>query len=177
MKKVAVLASLYFAFAAPQALARNGAAMADVIRQMRATADRMEGRLPAEEIAEMRRSADELEREDRKGAFAAPRTGIDPGDVAGRIAAEHGGKVDWLDQLPACVGYGWENYRTFRLKSGDRDAERDNLCRRAFGHLADYRAKQRSGDFAGSRLSLDAYDKAAHAAVDFFEHAAGGEGN
>lgn len=154
---------------APIAAQDNSAAMADVIRQMRATADQMEGQLPAEEIAEMRRSADELERENGKGAFRAPPVRIDPGDVAGRIAAEHGGKVDWLDQLPACVGYGWENYRTFRLKSGDRDAERDVLCSRAFGYYADHMAKQQRGDFAGSRASLDAYDKAAHAAVDFFE--------
>jgi len=40
--------------------------MAVVIRQMRATADQMEGQLSAEEIAEMRRSADEFERENRK---------------------------------------------------------------------------------------------------------------
>lgn len=154
---------------APVAAQDNSAAMADVIRQMRATADQMEGKLPAEEIAEMRRSADELERENGKGAFRAPPVRIDPGDVAGRIAAEHGGKVDWLDQLPACVGYGWENYRTFRLMSGDRDAERDVLCSRAFGYYAEHMAKQQRGDFAGSRVSLDAYDKAAHAAVDFFE--------
>lgn len=159
--------------AAPLCAQDNSAAMADVIRQMRATADQMEGQLSAEEIAEMRRSADELERENRKGAFQAPPVRIDPNDVAGRISAEHGGKVDWLDQLPACVGYGWENYRTFRLKSGDRDAQRDLLCQRAFGHYADHMAKQRSGDFAGSRVSLDAYDKAAHAAVDFFERRQG----
>ncbi|WP_337180139.1 hypothetical protein [Sphingopyxis granuli] len=30
-------------------------------------------------------------------------------------------------------------------------------------------AKQRSGDFAGSRAALAAYESAAHAAVDFFE--------
>ena len=170
MKRFARLCGAFAMLAAaPLSAQDNGAAMADVIRQMRATADRMEGQLSAEEIAEMRRSADELERENRKGGFRAPPARPDPSDVAGRISAEHGGKVDWLDQLPACVGYGWENYRTFRLKSGDRDAERDVLCQRAFGHYADYMAKQRSGDFAGSRISLDAYDKAAHGAVDFFE--------
>lgn len=169
MKKFATLCGLLALIAAPPLLAQdNSAAMADVIRQMRATADQMEGQLSAEEIAEMRRSADELERENRKGAFRAPPVRVDPGDVAGRLVREHA-KVDWLDQLPACVGYGWENYRTFRLKSGDRDAERDILCQRAFGHFADYRAKQQSGDFAGSRVSLEAYDKAARAAVDFFE--------
>lgn len=166
---VALCAALAGLTAVPLLAQDSSAAMADVIRQMRATADQMEGQLAAEEIAEMRRSADELERENRKGAFRAPPVRTDPNDVAGRISAEHGGKVDWLDQLPACVGYGWENYRSFRLKSGDRDAERDTLCSRAFGHFANYMAKQRSGDFAGSRVALDLYDKAAHAAVDFFE--------
>lgn len=170
MKGLATLCGLMAAFAAlPLSAQDNSAAMAEVIRQMRATADQMEGQLSAEEIAEMRRSADELERDNRKGAFRAPPTRIAANDIAGRISAEHGGKVDWLDQQPACVGYGWENYRTFRLRSGDRDAERDILCQRAFGHFADHMAKQRSGDFAGSRFSLDAYDKAAHIAVDFFE--------
>lgn len=170
MKRFTALCALFALISAPPLLAQdNSAAMAVVIRQMRATADQMEGQLSAEEIAEMRRSADELERENRKGAFRAAPVRVDPGDVAGRLAREHGGKVDWLDQLPACVGYGWENYRTFRLKSGDRDAERDLLCQRAFGHYADHMAKQQSGDFAGSRVSLEAYDKAAHAAVDFFE--------
>lgn len=169
MKRFATLCGLFALLAAPSVLAQdNSAAMADVIRQMRATADQMEGQLSAEEIAEMRRSADELERENRKGAFRAAPVRVDPGDVAGRLVREHS-KVDWLDQLPACVGYGWENYRTFRLKSGDRDAERDILCQRAFGHYADHMAKQQRGDFAGSRVSLEAYDKAAHAAVDFFE--------
>lgn len=169
MKRFATLSGVFALLAAPSVLAQdNSAAMADVIRQMRATADQMEGQLSAEEIAEMRRSADELERENRKGAFRAAPVRVDPGDVAGRLVREHS-KVDWLDQLPACVGYGWENYRTFRLKSGDRDAERDILCQRAFGHYADHMAKQQRGDFAGSRVSLEAYDKAARAAVDFFE--------
>lgn len=168
--KFLMICSAIVAFAPAPLLAQdNGAAMAEVIRQMRETANQMEGSLSAEEIAEMRRSADELERENGKGAFRAPPPRVESWDVAGRIAAEHGGKVDWLDQRPACVGYGWENYRTFRLQSGDRDAERDILCRRAFGHYADHMAKMQSGDFAGARASLDAYDKAAHAAVDFFE--------
>lgn len=170
MKQFVTLCAAFAALTAVPLLAQDSsAAMAEVIRQMRATADQMEGQLSAGEIAEMRRSADELERENRKGAFRAAPVRIDPNDVAGRISAEHGGKVDWLDQRPACVGYGWENYRSFRLTSGDRDAERDALCQRAFGHFADYMAKQRSGDFAGSRVALDLYDKAAHAAVDFFE--------
>ncbi|SCY61933.1 hypothetical protein SAMN05660666_02276 [Novosphingobium aromaticivorans] len=152
----------------------NGAAMAEVVRQLRLTADRMEGQLPASDIADMRRQADDLERENKLGAFSASSAPPVSKRAAERIAAEHGGRLDWLDQHPACVGYGWENYRTFRLASGDRDAERDVLCQRAFGNYAAYMAGQRAGDFAGSDALREAYDKAAHAAVDFFERRTGG---
>ncbi|WP_298193685.1 hypothetical protein [Novosphingobium sp.] len=164
-----LFAALTVLSAQPLLAQGNGSTMADTVRQLRITADQMEGKLPAEDIAEMRRSADELEKEYRKGAFNPLPVRAAPEDVAGRIAAEHNGKVDWLDQHPACVGYGWENYRTFRLNSGDRDDDRNILCQRAFGHLAAYFAQQRSGDFVASRSSLAAYDKAAHEAVDFFE--------
>lgn len=70
MKRFVVLCGLVaFLAAVPLSAQENSAAMADVIRQMRATADQMEGQLSAKEIAEMRHSADELERENRKGAF------------------------------------------------------------------------------------------------------------
>lgn len=166
--RLGLLVGVFLLPAASLAGQPGAAGNADIVRQLRATADAMEGKLSREDIAELRRSADELEREGGAGNPGSGSMPADPADVAERIEREHG-KVDWLDQKPACVGYGWENYRSFRLKSGDRDGERDILCHRAFGYYADYMARQRSGDFAGSRVSLAAYESAAHAAVDFFE--------
>jgi len=145
----------------------NSQQMREVVAQMRATAAQMKGQLPPEDIAEMLRSADEMEKGIKDGAFAAPPPPAP--DLAGRIAAAHGGRLDWLMGQPACVGYMWENWRTFRLKSGDRDAARDALCQKAFSHYEEYFLTTRSGgDKAKAERALAAYDQAAQEAVDFF---------
>lgn len=147
--------------------------MLQVVRQMRETAAQMRGKLPPEEIAEMLAAADQIERDARAGAYNPPppprQAGKPAADPAKRLVAEHG-KVDWLDQQPACVGYGWENYRTFHLSSGDRDAERDGLCKTAYGHFYEYFMTVRNGgDHAKAARALEAYDQAAKAAVKFYE--------
>lgn len=146
----------------------NSQQMRDMVAQMRATAAQMKGQLPPEDIAEMLRSADEIEKGIKDGAYAAPAPAAP--DLTARIAAAHQGKLDWLMGEPACVGYMWENWRTFRLQSGDRDAQRDLLCRKAFSSYEDYFLTTRNGgDRAHAMRALAAYDKAAQEAVDFFE--------
>ncbi|ESQ92958.1 hypothetical protein ABAC460_01535 [Asticcacaulis sp. AC460] len=147
----------------------NSAAMTEVVRQMRETATKMEGQLPAEDIAEMRRSADEIEAQIKAGAFNTAAPVEDPNDVTGRLMREHGGIVDWLENETACAGYSWETYKTYRLDTGDRDGERDVLCQKAYAHYERYFYLGRDGKTAEARVELEAYDVAAHAAVDFYE--------
>jgi hypothetical protein len=154
---------------APAALAQNNTdQMLELARKVRAQAEQMKGQLPPEDIAEMLKQADELEAGARDGAFNAPPP--PPPGLAQRIADAHGGRLDWLARETVCTGYSWENYRTFRLTTGDRDAERDALCRTAYGHWADYfRITRDGGGTAQGDPHLAAYDRAAQAAVDFYQ--------
>ncbi|NEX93193.1 hypothetical protein [Caulobacter sp. 17J65-9] len=147
------------------------AQMVEIARQMRVTAEQMRGQLPPEEIAEMLASADQIERDALAGAYAAPTpAAATSADPAARIMAEHDGRTEWLARETACTGYSWENYRTFRLSTGDRDAERDKLCQVAYRHWEDYFLTVRNGGgTAKAAPALEAYDAAAHAAVDFYE--------
>ncbi|TXC69152.1 hypothetical protein FSZ31_09525 [Sphingorhabdus soli] len=82
--------------------------------------------------------------------LALARTGFS-GTRTSRIAVEHGGNVDWLHSLTACVGYGWMKiYNFFHHRGGDRDAERHILCKRVRIPCRLY-GEQRSGDFAELR--------------------------
>ncbi|EGF92589.1 hypothetical protein ABI_10260 [Asticcacaulis biprosthecium C19] len=147
----------------------NSAAMTEVVRQLRETATKMAGQLPPEDIAEMRRSADEMEHQIKAGAFNTVAPADDPNDVTGRLMREHGGIVDWLENETACAGYSWETWKTYRLDTGDRDAERDVLCQKAYAHYERYFYLARDGKTAPARVELEAYDAAAHAAVDFYK--------
>jgi hypothetical protein len=140
--------------------------MIELARKMRAQAEQMKGSLPPEEIAEMLKQADEIEEGARAGGFNAPPPPAPT--LSQRIADAHEGRLDWLHGKEACVGYSWESYRTFSFTPGVV-TERDRLCRTAYGHWDKYFTQTRDG--AGSAATephLAAYDKAAQAAVDYF---------
>lgn len=142
--------------------------MLEMAKKIRAQAEQMKGQLPPEDIAEMLKQADEIEQGAKAGGFNAPPP--PPPGVAQRIADAHGGRLEWLRTETACAGYDRENYTTYRLTTGDRDAERDVLCRKAFGYWAEYfRVTVNGGGTAAGDPLLIAYDKAAQAAVDFYE--------
>ncbi len=88
-----LLVGVVLAPAASLAGQPGAAGNADIVRQLRATADAMEGKLSREDIAELRRSADELKREGGAGNPSSGSMPADPADVAERIMREHG-KVD-----------------------------------------------------------------------------------
>lgn len=140
--------------------------MIELARKMRAQAEQMKGSLPSEDIAEMLKQADEIEEGARAGGFNAPPPEV---TLSQRIADAHEGRLDWLFGKAACVGYGWETYKTFAFTPGVV-TERDRLCRVAYAHWDKYFTLTRDG--AGSAAAephLAAYDKAAQAAVDFYE--------
>lgn len=150
--------------AAPAAQAQDTPQkMMDLVRQLRAQAAEMKGKLPPEDIADILRQADELEQGVKDGGFSAP-VAVEAPSVAKQIADAHEGRVDWLARETACVGYSWENHRTFVSNYGD--PERDRLCRTAYAHYADYFVTLRDGGPAAAyEPKLAAYDRAATAAV------------
>lgn len=152
---------------APPAFAQDTAKqMLDLARQLRSQAAQMKDTLPPEDVADLIRQAEEIEQGVRDGGYSAP-VAEQPVSLADRIAGEHEGRLDWLDGEAACVGYGWENHRTFVSNYGD--AKRDQLCRTAFGHFERYFLLTRDGgDRAQALTALDAYDKAAQAAVAYY---------
>ena len=134
-------------------------------RQMRAQAAQLKGQLSPEDYADMIAQAAQIEQDVRDGGFSAPPT-KEPISLAKRIADAHQGRLDWLDGEAACVGYGWENHKTFASNYGD--PERDRLCRAAFAHFEKYFLMVRSGSGSEAAEShLEAYDRAAQAAVEY----------
>lgn len=153
-------------FAVPAAAQNTSQQMLAIARQLRAQAAQMKDQLPPEDIADLISQAEQIEKDVRDGGFSVPVT-KEPVSVAKRIADAHQGRLDWLDGEAACVGYGWENHKRFVSNYGD--PERDRLCRTAFGHYETYFLKARNG--AGSAATdplLEAYDRAAQAAVDYY---------
>jgi hypothetical protein len=141
--------------------------MLDLARQVRAQAAQMKDSLPPEDVADLLRQADEIEQGVRDGAYSAP-VAKEPITISKRIADAHQGRLDWLARETACVGYAWENHRTFVSNYGD--PERDRLCRTAYAHFEEYFLVTRSGNGgARSDRALEAYDGAARAAVDYYE--------
>ena len=160
--------ALVLALLAPASAQSQGTTqqMLDIARQLRAQAAQMKCQLPPEDIADLIQQAEQIEKDARDGGYAAPVT-QPPVSLSQRIADAHNGRLDWLDGEPACVGYSWENHRTFVSNYGD--AKRDALCRTAFSHYERYFLAARNG--AGSAATdplLAAYDKAAQAAVAYY---------
>lgn len=153
--------------AAPLCAQDQSAAMAETIRQLRATAAQMKGLLPDSDIAEMLRSADELEQANREGAFAGATGGEAKPDIIAHMEQTHAGRFEWLMHEEACAGYQWETWRSYSMTVGDRLAERNAMCKRAFSlfeeyhHLAVKLAQ-------GANEKLSAFDQAAHEAVDYY---------
>lgn len=140
--------------------------MLNLARQLRDQAAQMKDSLPPEDVADLIRQAEEIEQGVRDGGYSAP-VAEQPVSLSDRIAAAHDGRLDWLDGEAACVGYGWENHRTFVSNYGD--ARRDALCRTAFGHFERYFLLTRDGgDRAQAEAALEAYDREAQAAVDYY---------
>lgn len=153
-------------FAAPALAQDTSQKMLDLARQLRAQAAQMKDQLPPEDVADLIRQAEEIEQGVRDGGFSVP-VAKEPVSVSKRIADAHQGRLDWLDGEAACVGYGWENHRTFVSNYGD--PERDRLCRAAFANYETYFLAARGG--AGSAATdplLEAYDRAAQAATDYY---------
>lgn len=153
-------------FAAPALAQDTPQKMLDLARQLRAQAAQMKDSLPPEDVADLLSQAEQIEKDVRDGGFSVP-VAQEPVSVSKRIADAHQGRLDWLDGEAACVGYGWENHRTFVSNYGD--PQRDRLCRAAFAHFETYFLTQRNGGgSAASDPHLVAYDRAAQAAVDYY---------
>ena len=160
------LAIAFSLFAAPAPAQDTSQKMLDMARQIRAQAAQMKDQLSSEDYADMLAQAAQIEQDVRDGGFSAP-VAKEPVTVSKRIADAHQGRLDWLDGEAACVGYGWENHRTFVSNYGD--PERDRLCRTAFAHFETYFLMARNGSgSAAAEPHLQAYDTAAQAAVDYY---------
>jgi hypothetical protein len=152
--------------AVPAAAQDTPQTMLDLARQLRAQAAQMKDSLPAEDVADLIRQAEEIEQGVKDGGYSAP-VAQERVSVAKRLSDAHGGRVDWLARETACVGYSWENHRTFVSNYGD--AERDRLCREAYAHYATYFLTLRDGGPASRyEPALEAYDQAAQAAVAYY---------
>jgi len=152
--------------AAPAAAQDTPQKMLDLARQIRAQAAQMKDSLSPEEAADMISQAEQIEKDVRDGGFSVP-VAQERVSVAKRLSDAHGGRVDWLAHEAACVGYAWENYRTFVSNFGD--AEQHRLCRTAYAHYAEYFVTQRDGGPASRyEPALEAYGKAAQAAVAYY---------
>lgn len=160
------LALVLSLFAAPALAQSTPQKMLDMARQIRAQAAQMKDTLSPEDYADMLAQAEQVEQDVRDGGFSVP-VAAEPVTLAKRIADAHQGRLDWLDGEAACVGYGWENHRTFVSNYGD--AERDRLCRAAFAHFEKYFLITRNGGgSAAGEPHLAAYDRAAQVAVDYY---------
>ncbi len=148
----------------------NADAMRAVAAQLREQAVQMKGQLSAEDIADMLRSAEEIEAGIASGAYDAPPP-VPHETVEDRILREHDGRLDWLARETVCAGFSWEVVDTHRLTTGDRDAEREVLCRRAYRNFRTWFYLQRDhpGPNAQATAALAAYDEAAYEAVSFYE--------
>lgn len=152
--------------AAPAAAQDTPQKMLDLARQLRTQAAQMKDQLPPEDVADLLRQAEQIEQGVRDGGYSAP-VAQAPVSVAKRIADAHQGRLDWLFGEAACVGYGWENHKRFVSNYGD--PERDRLCRTAFAHFETYFLTVRQGGgSAAAEPHLEAYDRAAQAAVDYY---------
>jgi len=143
--------------------------MRKMIAQLRETAAKMKGQLPQSEIDEMLQQANELEQANGDGAFTVAEKPEDPNDIIVHMSQVHGARFEWLIRETACAGYQWETWRVYHLDTGDRDAERDKLCKRAYALYEEYFYLARDGRKAQADPKLAAFDKAAHQAVDFYE--------
>lgn len=162
----ALAAALMCAAAAPALAQDTPQKMLEMARQIRAQAAQLKASLSPEDYADMLAQAAQIEQDVKDGGFSAP-AAAEPVSVSKRIADAHQGRLDWLDGEPACVGYSWENHKTFVSNYGD--AERDRLCRTAFGHYATYFLTVRNGGgSAAGDPHLEAYDRAARAAVAYY---------
>lgn len=160
------LALAFSLFAAPSLAQDTPQKMLDMARQIRAQAAQMKDMLPPQDYADMLAQAAQIEQDVRDGGFAVP-VAKPPVTLSQRIADAHQGRLDWLDGEAACVGYGWENHKTFVSNYGD--PERDRLCRAAFAHYERYFLTVRNGGGgAAGEPHLEAYDRAAQAAVDYY---------
>lgn len=164
-----ILAVCLAALLAPGAASAQSTAqrMLDTAKQIRASAEQLKGALSAEDRAKMIEQAEEIERGVRDGAYGdAPAAPKAPSN-AERIAAAHGGRLEWLAAEAACAGYTQENYLTFRYSPAIND--RDSHCRNAYGHWATYLRLTRSGgDAEAAEQALFYYDAAARRAVELY---------
>jgi hypothetical protein len=149
--------------AAAQSTADQMLAMA---KQIRASAEQLKDSLSAEDRAQMISQAEEIEKAVRDGAYAGAAPQKAP-DLAERILAAHGGRLEWLTSTGACSGYTQENYLTWRHSAPDR-TELDQHCKNAYGHWATYIRVTRNGEGRdASETALEYYDAAARRAVDY----------
>ena len=169
MLRLLPLAIALSLFAAPALAQGASQQMLDMARQIRAQAAQMRGQLSAEDYADMLAQAAQIEQDVSDGGFSTP-VAQEPVTLSKRIADAHQGRLDWLDGEAACVGYGWENHRRFVSNYGD--PERDRLCRTAFAHFETYFLMVRNGSgSAAAEPHLEAYDRAAQAAVGYYARA------
>ncbi len=161
------LLALAGALLAPAAASAQNTAqhMLESARQMRANAEKLRDRMPAEALAQMLKQADDIEAGVRAGDYgpldapAPPK----PQTLAERLMAEHG-RLEWLSGHGACAGYTHENFRTFRYNQAINDL--DAHCRNAFGHWATYERHSRDGAAEAADQALFYYDAAARRAVE-----------
>ena len=140
--------------------------MLAMAKQIRASADQLKATLPAEDLAQMIKQAEEIEQAVRDGAYAGAVAPPKEPSLSERILAAHGGRLEWLAAEAACAGYTQENYLTFRFSSAIN--ERDTQCRNAYGHWATYLRVTRNGEGAeAAEQALFYYDAAARRAVEF----------
>ena len=174
--ELAALCALSVAMFTPAAAQENAQAMHAAAEQLRATAKQMRDQLSAAEIAEMLRSADEIDQSIAEGAFSAAPVTL-PSQASGtppiieQIRSEHGGRLDWLAREVACAGFIWETADYFKMQTGDRDDERNALCAAAWREFRTYfiMARDEGGYPPDALAALERYEHAAHAAVDFYE--------
>ncbi|GAA4010639.1 hypothetical protein GCM10022211_26400 [Sphingomonas humi] len=143
--------------------------MDQVVRQMRETAEKMRGQLPADQIAQMLRDADELERETKAGSFNAPAApATRSAGVIAHMEQSHGAIFEWLMRTSTCAGYQWENWRRWNISTGQYIAERNEGCKKAFASYEQYFRAQVSGNGEIAKRHLAEYDRAAHQVVDAY---------
>ena len=174
--KLVALCTLLVAMFTPAGAQDNAQAMHAAAEQLRATARQMQGQISAAEVAEMLQSADEIDKSIAEGAFSQPTPGpavgaADLHPLIEKIRAEHGVRLDWLTKEVACAGFIWETADYFKMQTGDRDDERNALCAAAWREYRTYfvMTRDQGGYPPAAMAALERYERAAHAAVDFYE--------
>ncbi|QIK79401.1 hypothetical protein G7077_11300 [Sphingomonas piscis] len=165
MRAAAIAAAV--TVAPPIAAQSSNQQMLEMAKTIRAQAEQLKSSLSPDDYQAMLDSAAQIEKDVKAGGFSAP-AGQEVPSISKKISDEHNGRLEWLTAEEACVGFQWENWRTYAMTVGPALPGRNQRCKAAFAEYETYFKLARDGRGAEANRHLEAYERLAHEAVDYF---------